>query len=114
MQETMLTANAISDGLPYDPKTKLCDKVKPVDKKSTNLANVEYDTFIDGVDMTVSADPDEQVCGGVIAAAKEASGKMGADIMDTVAELNKLTMGRLVVNETKVVKKGPITTMTKM
>jgi hypothetical protein len=64
--------------------------------------------------MKVSSDPDQQACASVVGSAKAAGGKIGKDIIEILGDLSKVTMGKMMLNETRIMKKGPITTMSKM
>jgi hypothetical protein len=59
--------------------------------------------------MVVPEDPREQVCGGIIDAARTASGQTGGEIMSVMGDLGKLILDKQVLGEEMIIDKGAVT-----
>ncbi len=64
--------------------------------------------------MTVPKDPQQQRCGGIIDAARTASGENGGEIVSVMADLGKLMLDKMVVGEEMVIDQGTVTVKSTM
>ena len=59
--------------------------------------------------MQVPMSPDQQKCGGIIDKARLLQAEIGGEIMNTMEKAALKILETLVVNEVRIVEKGPIT-----
>eukprot|EP00094_Tigriopus_californicus_P011733 TCALIF_11336-PA protein Name:"Similar to lov-1 Location of vulva defective 1 (Caenorhabditis elegans)" AED:0.02 eAED:0.02 QI:96/0.94/0.83/1/0.71/0.80/36/119/3138 len=93
----------------------MCDGISPINLKSAGKSGViEYETYVDEVEMNIASDPEQQKCSGVIDAARVQEELIGKTVMEVMKKSALKVLQTLVVDEERIIEKGPLTIYSKM